>query len=167
MPRRVEAKTGDGLVLRLRRILSAPRADVYSALSNARELAQWWGPRGFRAPRVDFDPRIGRGYRIAMQPPHGELFHLSGEFRQVDPPARLAYTFRWDPPDPDDRETSVTLSLLDRGERTEVLLTQGPFTTKERRALHEAGWTESFARLERMLGEMSSSPRRRPSQEAP
>lgn len=151
MPRGDEPMAADGLVLRLRRILPAPRAAVYSALSDPRELAKWWGPNGFTAPSVDFDPRAGASYRIAMQPPHGELFHLSGEFREVDPPGRLAYTFRWDPPDPDDRQTLVTLSLWDRGERTEIILTQGEFTTEERRALHAAGWTDSLGRLEQLL----------------
>ena len=147
----------DGLVLRLRRILPVPRAAVYRALSDPRELARWWGPRGFTAPSVELDPRVGASYRIAMQPPDGDLFYLSGEFREVDPPARLAYTFRWDPPDPDDRQTVVTLSLQDRGERTEVLLTQGEFATEERLALHEEGWTDSFGRLEQVLGEAKSA----------
>ena len=53
-----------------------------------------------------------------MQPPDGDVFHLSGVFREVDPPVRLAYTFRWEEPDPDDRETMVTLSLRDLGEST-------------------------------------------------
>jgi uncharacterized protein YndB with AHSA1/START domain len=95
---------------------------------------------------------VGGSYRIAMQPPAGDLFYLSGEFREVDPPARLAYTFRWDPPDPEDRETVVTLSLQDRGEGTEVLLTQGEFATENRLALHEGGWMDSFGRLEQLLG---------------
>ena len=111
---------GDGLVLRLKRILPGARATVYRALSDPGALARWWGPRGFTAPIVEFDPRVGGGYRIAMQPPDGDLFYLSGEFREVDPPSRLAYTFRWYPSDPDDRETVVMLSLQDRGERTEV-----------------------------------------------
>ncbi len=88
-----------------------------------------------------------------MQPPDGDLFYLSGEFREVDRPVRLAYTFRWDPPDPDDRQTVARLSLRDRGDRTEVLLTQGEFATEERLALHEHGWTDSLGRLEQMLGE--------------
>ena len=142
---------GEGLVLRLNRILRAPRPAVYRGLTDREELAKWWGPRGFTAPSVEFDPRVGGSYRIAMQPPDGDLFHLSGEFREVDPPARLAYTFRWDPPDPDDRETVVTLSLGDRGEGAEVLLSQGEFATQERLALHEQGWTESFGRLEQAL----------------
>jgi uncharacterized protein YndB with AHSA1/START domain len=140
------------LVLRLQRTLPANRVAVYSALSDPRELAKWWGPSGFTAPSVDFDPRVGGSYRIAMQPPDGDLFHVSGEFREVDPPARLAYTFRWEPPDPDDRETVAELSLQDRGARTAVLLTQGEFATAERLGLHEDGWSDSFGRLEQLLG---------------
>ncbi len=120
-------------------------------MTDATRLAQWWGPRGFSAPSVDFKPSAGERYRIAMQPPEGERFHLHGEFREVDPPARLSYTFAWEPPDPDDRETVVTLSLEDRGKSTEVSLTQGDFATEERRALHDGGWTDSFDRLEALL----------------
>jgi uncharacterized protein YndB with AHSA1/START domain len=141
----------DGLVLSMKRVLPAPQAVVYRALTDPEELAKWWGPRGFTAPSVEFHPRVGGSYRIAMQPPDGDLFYLSGEFREVDPPARLAYTFRWDPPTPDDRETVVTLSLQDRGEQTEVLFTQGEFATEERRGLHEGGWTDGFERLEQLL----------------
>jgi uncharacterized protein YndB with AHSA1/START domain len=143
----------DGLVLRLDRILPAPRTAVYRALTDPEELATWWGPHGFTAPSVEFEPRVGGGYRIAMQPPDGELFHLSGEFTEVEPPACLAYTFRWDPPDPDDRETVVTLVLQDRGEDTTLVqMTQGAFATEDRYALHQAGWTEAFERLEGLLG---------------
>jgi uncharacterized protein YndB with AHSA1/START domain len=139
------------LELRLTRILPAPRAVVYSALTEPDTLAEWWGPLGFTAPSVEFDPRVGGTYRIAMQPPDGDLFYLSGEFREVHPPARLTYTFRWDPPAPDDRETVATLVLEDRGEATQVHLIQTGFATEARRALHEAGWTEGFERLEQVL----------------
>jgi uncharacterized protein YndB with AHSA1/START domain len=143
--------TGDGRVLRLERRLPVPQATVYDALTEADQLGQWWGPRGFTTPSVDFDPRVGDRYRIAMQPPDGDLFNLLGEFRKVDPPAGLTFTFRWEPPHPDDRETLVTLSLLDLGDETEIRLTQGEFATEERYTLHEAGWTESFDRLDEFL----------------
>jgi uncharacterized protein YndB with AHSA1/START domain len=48
------------------------------------------GPNKFTAPGVDVYLRIGGTYRVAMQPPEGELFYLVGEFREVDPPARLS-----------------------------------------------------------------------------
>jgi uncharacterized protein YndB with AHSA1/START domain len=133
-------------------LLPAPRADVFRAMTDELKLARWWGPRGFTAPSIDLDPRPGGSYVIEMQPPEGETFHLRGEFLQVDAPERLVYTFRWDPPDPDDRETVVTLSLQELGDRTQVDLTQGEFITEERRALHEGGWADSFDRLAELLG---------------
>jgi uncharacterized protein YndB with AHSA1/START domain len=120
-------------------------------LTEADELAKWWGPHGFSTPGVELDLRVGGRYRFTMQPAEGDGFHLAGEFREVDPPARLVYTFVWEEPTPDDRETLVTLSLRDLGGWTEVSLTQGPFATEERRALHEGGWTESFERLEEVI----------------
>ena len=57
----------------------------------------------------------------------------------------------WEPPNPDDVETEVALSFRDVGGSTEVALTQGPFKTEERRALHDDGWTDSFDRLERLI----------------
>lgn len=142
----------DGLYLRMTRDLHASRAEVWRAMTDPDALGKWWGPKGFSVPEVEFVPERGESLRIAMQPPEGEVFHLEGEFREVDPPSRLAYTFRWDPPDPDDRETLVTLSFRDRGDDTEVELTQGGFATQERLALHEGGWTESFEKLEELLG---------------
>jgi uncharacterized protein YndB with AHSA1/START domain len=147
----VEMAESEELWLRITRVLPAARADAWRAITEPDALAEWWGPKGFTVPSLEFDPRIGEGFRIAMQPPDGELFHLHGEFREVDPPSRLSYTFVWDPPDPDDRETVVTLSLRDHGENVVVELTQGEFATEERLALHDGGWTESFEKLDQLL----------------
>jgi len=141
-----------GLVIRIERVVTAPRVAVYTALTAPDQLGKWWGPVGFSAPGVEFAPRVGGGYRIAMQPPDGDLFHLTGEFRDVHPPIHLAYTFCWIPPDPDDRETLVTLSLEEHDRGTEVLLTHVGFATEARRALHERGWNDSLARLSELLG---------------
>jgi len=86
-----------------------------------------------------------------MQPPDGELFYLGGEFREVDPHAYPSSTFRYEDPDPEDRETIVALSLEDRGEITEVGFSQGEFATERRRALHVEGWANSLDRLHEML----------------
>ncbi|WP_449488619.1 SRPBCC family protein [Streptomyces purpurascens] len=61
---------------------------VFRKLTDPQELARWWGPDGFSTPSVEIDLRPGGAYRIAMQPPEGELFHLVGEFIEVDPPGR-------------------------------------------------------------------------------
>jgi uncharacterized protein YndB with AHSA1/START domain len=147
----VGAQSGE-LTLEIERVLPGARSGVFAAFSDPNELAKWWGPEGFSIPDVEFDPRVGASYRIAMQPPQGDAFHLTGEFREVDPPARLAYTFVWEEPDPDDVETVADLSFRGLGESTEVVLTQGPFKTEARRALHRDGWNDSFDKLERLTG---------------
>jgi uncharacterized protein YndB with AHSA1/START domain len=147
----------DELTVHLHRVLRAPRPLVFETCTEAEKLAQWWGPHGFTSPGVDLDLRVGGSYRIAMQPPDGELFYLSGEFREVDPPARLVYSFRWEDPDPEDRETVVTVSLLDLGDSTEFDLVQAGFATERRRALHEAGWADSLDRLQQLMASAGSA----------
>jgi len=144
------ARSGE-LTLEAKRVLPAAPAVVFRAFSAPNELAKWWGPEGFTAPSLEFDPRVGDSYRIEMQPPEGDPFYLTGEFREVEPPARLAYTFVWEDPDPDDVETLVELSFRDLGESTEVVFTQGPFKTEARLALHRDGWGDSFDKLERLI----------------
>jgi uncharacterized protein YndB with AHSA1/START domain len=139
------------LVVHLERVLPAPRTLVFRMHAEPDLLAQWWGPHGFTAPSVELDLRVGGSYRIAMQPPEGDRFFLSGEFREVDPATRLVYTFRWEPPDPDDRETVVVFSLRDRGGSTALTVDQRSFATDARRAIHEQGWTESLDRLEELI----------------
>ena len=141
---------------RFTRLLPAAAPIVFGAFIDANQLAEWWGPRGFTVPSLEFDPRVGELFRIEMQPPEGDRFHLAGEFREVDPPARLAFTFVWDPPDPDDLETLVALSFRDLGGSTEVNLTQGPFTTEARCTLHRDGWTDSLDKLERLVADQTA-----------
>ncbi len=141
-----------GLRLEMRRVLTAPRAVVFHALSDPSELAKYWGPEGFTIPSVDSELRVGGRYRIAMQPPEGVLFYLEGEFLEVDPPRALSYTFRWVPPDVDDRETVVGLSLRDLdATSTELLFTQGDFATEQRRKVHEDGWAQTLDKLETLV----------------
>ena len=140
-----------GLALRLETVLRAPRERVFAACVEPDELAQWWGPAGFTAPCVDLDVRDGGRYRITMQPPEGQAFHLRGRYSEVDPPRRLVYTFEWEQPDPDDRRTVVTLSFHDELEGTKLVVDQRPFATEARYTLHEAGWAETLERLARFL----------------
>lgn len=135
------------LVLELARVFDAPAEQLFGLLTEPRELATWWGPEGFTTPEIHLDLRVGGSLRLTMQPPDGEPFHLSGEFLQIEFPSRLRFTFRWDEPAPDDRETVVDLSLDSLGGRTTVRLIQGAFATEERLELHRSGWADSFEKL--------------------
>jgi hypothetical protein len=118
------AQSGE-LTLEIKCVLPAARSVVFG-LQRSGRAGEVVGAGGLHRPGLEFNPRVGDGYRIEMQPPEGDPFYLIGEFREVDPPARLAYTFVWEDPDPDDVETLVELSFRDLGESTEVVLAQGP-----------------------------------------
>jgi uncharacterized protein YndB with AHSA1/START domain len=67
--------------------------------------------------------------------------------RFVERPLRLVFTFVWEEPDPDDRETVVTLSFAPAGEGTKLVLDQEPFQTEPRWQLHRDGWTDTIEPL--------------------
>ena len=51
------------------RVFDAPRALVFQAWTDAKHLAQWWGPHGFTNPVCEIDPRPGGAIYIVMQAP--------------------------------------------------------------------------------------------------
>ena len=139
------------LMLEIERVLPARQPEVFAAFTDPDVLSTWWGPKGFTIRSLDFQGRAGERYRIEMQPPEGDAFQLIGEFREVEPPARLAFTFIWEEPNPDDVETLAALEFRDLGDSTDVALTQGAFKTEGRWDLHRDGWGDSFDKLERLL----------------
>lgn len=145
------ASKSDALKLHLDSVMGARPSRVFVALTDPDQLARWWGPHGFTTSVIELDLKVGGRYRFAMQPPEGDVFHLHGEFREVHAHSQLAYTFRWEPPDPQDVDTVVRISLMDLGGSTRLSMEQGTFATEARRALHEQGWSDSLERLRALL----------------
>ena len=135
----------------LETILPAPPERVFAAFVDPQQLSSWFGPKGFRAQGLHDDAVEGGGLQIAVQPPEGDVFHIRGTFRTLEAPRRLAFTFVYEQPDPDDQETLVTVTFEPVEQGTRVVLDQGPFKTAARCALHRDGWTDSFDRLEQSL----------------
>jgi len=146
-----DADQPSGTRLHLEKILVVPPERVFAAFVDAEQVRRWWGPAGFTVPSLQFDAVEGRDYRIVMQPPDGDVFHIRGTFRAVETPRRLVFTFIYEEPDPDDQETLVTLTLEPADPGTRAILDQGPFKTPARLELHRDGWTETLELLERSL----------------
>ncbi len=145
------AKSSTETTLNLRRIFKAPRQKVFRAWTDPEELKKWWGPEGYATPSAEVDLRVGGKYRLGMRKlPNGEIFYLSGVYREVRPPERLVYTWRWES-EPAMGETLVTVEFREAGESTEVVLTHELFPTEKARDDHSRGWNGCLDRLARAL----------------
>jgi uncharacterized protein YndB with AHSA1/START domain len=72
------------------RIFDAPRALVFQAWTDPKQMAQWWGPHGMSNPICEMDVRPGGAYRIVMRNPNGVDYPMKGVYREVVKACRLA-----------------------------------------------------------------------------
>ena len=132
--------------LRLSRVVDAPRPRVFAAWTKAEEMKRWMAPGDMRVALATSDLRAGGAYQIHMQSPKGLAYRVSGVYREVKPPERIVYTWRWEH-ERDSPEMLVTVEFRDRGDRTEIVLTHEGFPNEESRARHEHGWVGCLANL--------------------
>src|SRR5688572_7647554 len=135
----------------IRRTFNAPRALVWRAWSE-REFAMKWGPKGFTTPEREMDLRPGGAWHARMVSPEGKEYRQHGVVLEVVPEERLSFTFIWD--ETPDVEMIVTVTLADRGDRTEMTFVQTGFDSIGSREGHEGGWNEAFDELTTVIDEL-------------
>ena len=143
-------------VLRLSRRFNAPRERVFDAWTNADVLRQWWAAQpNMDTPTAEVDVRPGGRYKLAMRDTDtGEVHTLVGEYREVQPPERLVYTWTWESNADAMRgseNTIVEVDFREDGDATEVVVTHTGFATPELRDLHTHGWNGVLDNLERRI----------------
>jgi uncharacterized protein YndB with AHSA1/START domain len=149
-------EVGQELALELSHRFAAPREDVFDAWTNADVLRRWWAAAPtWTTPLAEIDAREGGSYRLSMRTDDGEVHTVGGEFREVRPPERLAYTWTWEE-GPDaamsgSEHTLVTVDFLEDGDGTVVKLTHSGFRAPEIRDMHVQGWQAVLANLERSV----------------
>ncbi len=144
--------TDTALSLRLTRLIRADREAVFRAWTEPAAMREWFCPEGGTVESAESDLRVGGRYRIAMRMPHG-LSVATGVYRQIEPPSRLVFTWRWEEGEgPKEGETVVTVELTEQGEATRLELIHEGFATSDAREGHEQGWTSALSRLEGRFG---------------
>ena len=73
------------------RVLDAPRELVWTAWTDPKHLAQWWGPNGFSTTTSAFDFRAGGVWRFVMHGPDGRDYQNRITFDEIVRPERIAY----------------------------------------------------------------------------
>jgi len=146
------------------RVFDAPRELVFAAWTEPAHLAQWFGPHGFTNPVAECDARTGGEIRIVMRA-NDEIARaigkrdapMRGVFKEFKRPERLVFTNN--AVDEDDSiilEGLTTVTFEDAGNgKTKMTfhtvasgtLPQVPFMLQGM----EAGWTQSFEKLDALL----------------
>jgi uncharacterized protein YndB with AHSA1/START domain len=138
-------------IIQLQRTFPAPREKVFRAWTEPEILKKWWGPKGVSTPVVEIDLRVGGKYRFGMQLPDEEIFYVSGVYREVQPPEKLVFTWRWERADMDFGESQVTIEFHEHGKGTEVTLSHENIPHAGARESHRQGWAEFFEKFAEII----------------
>ena len=144
------------LVLELTHRYAARREDVFDAWVNPSVLKRWWAAQPtWQTPVAEVDATEGGSYRLSMRTDTGDVHTVGGEFTEVRPPERLAYTWAWkEGPDgvmAGSEQTHVIVDFIEDGDGTLVRLTHSGFAGDEIRDMHAQGWDAVLANLERSV----------------
>jgi uncharacterized protein YndB with AHSA1/START domain len=128
------------------RTVQASRERVFSAWTEAAELARWFAPSADFTVVPTVDLRVGGDYRIEMQRNDGTSFTVFGTYREIVAPEKLTYTWQWEA-DPTASQTLVEIEFRSLGESTEVTLTHQFLPSEIERDKHSHGWDGCLNRL--------------------
>lgn len=136
------------IALELRKIIGASRPKVFAAWTKPEIVRQWFAPGPMTVGRAEIDLRTGGRYLIEMKGADGS-FVVSGDFREIVPDERLAFTWAWQtrPPGAPEEPTLVVVTFRDSGENTEVHLRHERFLSQESCDKHNQGWQGCLDKL--------------------
>ena len=114
---------------------------IFEALTNPDQRVQWWGSEGrFQATHMESDLRHGGKWMMQGNGMGGKPFRVSGEYRQIEPPRLLVFT--WLPSWQEDAvESVVRFELEEKSGITTVRLTHSGLTSEKSHISHQ-GWPQ-------------------------
>ena len=129
------------LIVRRETQIAAPPATVFAFLTDPQKILSWMG--------ADATTEAHAGGLYLVKDVAGRPGRTArGQFREVVPVHRLAYSFGWDDDDEVPPGSSlVEIDLLDRDGGTLIRLTHTGLPNAARCAAHTRGWTYYIDRL--------------------
>ena len=138
--------------LTLTRHLDAPIERVFDFISKTEHLLKWWGPEGMDVSEHELSFAAKGPWMSVMRGQDGARYKVSGQVTLVDPPNSIGFTWAWH--DEDDRrgvESHVTIRLVPaQPGGTELKLSHADLPDEEAARNHEAGWSSSLNKLDRL-----------------
>jgi uncharacterized protein YndB with AHSA1/START domain len=128
---------------------------LFDAWTDPATLAKWYGPEGMQTEVHSLDLRPGGSYRLTMHAPNGDSYPLRGQFREIERPGRLVFSWQWEGAagsgDMGGEESLVSVTIRSSGKDATLTLTHSAFAGAEQVASHQKGWEATMPRLERLL----------------
>jgi uncharacterized protein YndB with AHSA1/START domain len=141
--------------LEIERVFDAPRELVFAAWTNTEALLRWMGPTDHPAVAFEQDLRVGGRWRGRLRPAGGgDDLCQGGVFLEIEPPARLVFTFAWESDNHEDgpgAPTVVSVDLSEEGPRTRMRFRQSGLKSEDSVVGHDKGWASTFDRLQVLL----------------
>jgi uncharacterized protein YndB with AHSA1/START domain len=140
----------DRTTLRMERTYDAPAQRVFDAWTSEEVMRRWWhAGHDWETTEARVDLRVGGSLRVVMRNPHdGAEYGGGGEYTEVDPPTRLAFTWTWDD---DSRRQLIEIDFEETEGLTKVRFTHRNLHDEESVRSHEDGWGKAFDNLARTL----------------
>ena len=139
--------------LRLERFIPSPPEVLFAFWTEPAQLLRWWGPEGYETSVQSLDTRPGGRWRTTLRRSDNSVLAISGIYRIVEPPRRLAFTSAWeDESGARGQETEVMVNFEATPGGTRLVLLQQRFESKQARDNHNVGWSSSFDRLTKVAG---------------
>lgn len=127
--------------------VAAPRERIFEALTDPKQAVRWWGQNDrYHLSEFIMDPKVGGRWATAGGSIKMGDINVHGEFLEVEPPRRLAYTWisSWLP-----KTTKVLWELEAQNGGTLVKLTHTGFAGDvEQTTNHSHGWSLVLAWLQ-------------------
>lgn len=140
----------------INKTFDAPRGHLFKMWTDPKQLAQWWGPKGFTNPTCKIDAKPGGAIYIAMRAPDGTDYPMSGTVREVAEPERLVFTSVAEDKDGTPHlEGHNIVTFAEQGGKTRLTVQSSAvgFSAAAPHMLSgmEAGWTQSLEKLAELV----------------
>ncbi len=131
----------------VRKVFKADRDALFRAFSDPEIMRQWFFAGEDWSADVTSEFKVGGQYRIDMREPDGTTYSHWGEYREIDVPQKIVFT--WNSPFVEN--TVVTVEFRKANGGAEVILTHEFLPDEEQREGHRSGWNGCLRNLEKAL----------------
>ena len=77
------------------RVFSASRARMWQIVTDPELVPNWWGPAKYTTVVEEMDFKVGGKWRYAQSDAEGNSFAFYGEYKEIEEPERVVYTFEF------------------------------------------------------------------------